>query len=235
MTVIYTVITNQYDSLQQFNFAKLKGIEYIVISDYKTLLFVPSHVKVLRFRNSLGDPEKFNRYYKFNAHRYLDYEKFLYIDANLNVPTELIKIIRLKSYSYFIEHPFRSNIIEELEAIEKYKNIQLFDLVKSEVKTELWESKVKNIELTQNSIFCYLKSDKEFLRLLDDTYQNYLKLRRDQIALIVARYRRDYSPYMEPKDIWDFVTKNDHLSGNLFSRYLKVLKGQIRYKMTKWN
>ena len=123
--VVYSAIIGGYD--EPFPFIKQEGFDYFLFSDRNynntnwTILPIPKYILSFNLSNF-----KKQRYIKVHPHLFFkDYEISIYIDASYTIKDDLNKfLLRLLSPKYnlyFIQHPVRNSIFQEISAVIFFK------------------------------------------------------------------------------------------------------------------
>lgn len=186
--VIYTCLTNNYDSLKIPEFLD-SDCDYICFTDRPVYNYgVWECREYLSIKN---DPTRTSRHPKICPHIYLsDYDYSIYIDANF-IPTVSLKNL----FSNFsssnilysgVKHPWRDCIYDELEACKKSKKDSISSL---DSTLDMYKKfKIpKKIGLFENNLIYREHNNKEVICTMEtwwDLYNRYS--RRDQLTLMVA-------------------------------------------------
>lgn len=113
--VIYTVIIGDYEQPIPLDI-KSKGFDHIILTDNKDIKVNGWNIKYIKPSEC---PLKQSRELKINIHKYLDYDLYVYIDANYRIHSDLNGFVN----NYFrggyttLIHPQRKCIFEEAKRV----------------------------------------------------------------------------------------------------------------------
>ena len=123
--VVYSVNIGGYDNIS--NFTKQEGYNYFLFSDiiYNNTNWTVIPISKLIEKTNISYI-KMTRYFKLFPHLFFkDYELSIYFDASYIINGDLNELLLRTlnpSYDlYFIQHPKRNNISQELSAVIEYK------------------------------------------------------------------------------------------------------------------
>lgn len=172
-TVIYTIITGDYDTLKQPRVVT-PGVDYVVFTDNERLNFgiwkrrpIPEEVK------DYSNVKK-QRYVKICAHKVLpEYELSVYVDGSIEVLRDITQWIAntLKSgdgKSVFIPtHPARKCIYRECKACQSLKK-DTRENIERQVKFLKDNGMPENAGLVQSNIILRKHNEEYCVKLMED-------------------------------------------------------------------
>lgn len=171
--VIYTVITGGYDTpIEQ---PKQEGWYMVLLTDDKNIE-APGW-KVIAF-DPWSDPEKHSRRLKIMAHEYIDYDVYMYVDANYEITGQVD--IDFKGGYLTVKHWKRRCIYEEARAVLRSGKDKP-SIVKKQMTAYAKAKHPKNGGLFANGFFIRDRSADELCyRWWDEVNQH---SHRDQLSL----------------------------------------------------
>lgn len=135
--VIYTCISGNYDDLKPLTNVNTKIFDYICFTNSTNIIQKTTYPwKIINIKDieqglNLQDENpkdrqvKFARFIKTHPHLFFEnYEKSIWIDANIDVIGDAEKYIELLTNEHYLlvpDHPYRNNIYEEISACIKLK------------------------------------------------------------------------------------------------------------------
>ena len=170
--VIYTAVTNNYDSYIQQPYIKNCKFVYFTdnIEQFKNvetsaeIIEIPDRLKYL-------SPVKQQRYIKTHPHEFFkEYDYSIWIDGNMEVLTDPISLI---DKNYIIEiprHPYRNCIYNEAEACIRLKKDSK-EIIEKQIKEYKDLNYPKNQGLVQTNIIIRKHNDKKCIKLMEDWWK----------------------------------------------------------------
>ena len=191
--VVYSVIIGKYDKI--LTFKKQEGYNYFLFADknYHNTNWTIIPIKKLLKKTNLSKL-KMTRYFKLFPHLFFkDYDLSIYIDATFIVKGNLNEILLRTlnpSYDiYFLQHPLRNKILQELSEVLlcKRETKEIINIVKKRYRKENFPD---IIGLTENCIIIRRHNNKKVIKLMDiwwNEIKNYSY--RDQLSLNYAIWK----------------------------------------------
>lgn len=218
--VIYTCLVGGYDNLQQ---------PEVIYSDFDYICFVGQDVSdtslgiwtVKTISVDVSDKTRLSRYPKINPHLFLsDYEYSIYIDANIIIKTDFLKIktlelIRLHSVWAQIRHTFVSNIYDDI--IKSYMmNKEDLSTLRKQYRFLKEENYPQDFVLYENGLLFRKHNDPIVIEISEAWWNQYMKIsKRDQQSLCFIFWKKNFKPDLllpEGKDVrtHEAFTLNPH-------------------------
>ena len=167
--VVYSVIIGKYDKI--LTFKKQEGYNYFLFADknYHNTNWTIIPIKKLLKKTNLSKL-KMTRYFKLFPHLFFkDYDLSIYIDATFIVKGNLNEILLRTlnpSYDiYFLQHPLRNKILQELSEVLlcKRETKEIINIVKKRYRKENFPD---IIGLTENCIIIRRHNNKKVIKLI---------------------------------------------------------------------
>ena len=222
-TIIYTVITGNYDTIKQPLVVE-EGVECYLFTNNPEIKDVGVW-KVVQIPSEqwLGRTERENnillsRKVKMLPHKYLPEgsEWSIYIDADMLIKRPLTELlINLHPETLFAAcwHSYCKNVQEEIDDLLA-KNMELPEQVK-----EQWQKYVEwgfrdDLGISENGLLIRRHNDARVAQLMELWWKEYQNgCLRDQVSLMPCMYKANFVPYFQ------FIEKNIRAN-----EYLEVLK-----------
>ena len=222
-TIIYTVITGNYDSSKQ-PLVLEEGIEYILFTNNPEIMDAGAwKVQQISSEQWQGRTERENnillsRKVKMLPHKYLpkECEQSIYVDADMLIQgplTRLLKDLREDTLFAACRHSYCKSVQEEIADL----------LVKNMVRQEqvqLQWNKYKewgfrdDLGISENGLLIRRHNDRRVQKLMELWWNEYQQgCLRDQVSLMPCMYKANFVPYFQ------FIEKNIRAN-----EYLDVLK-----------
>ena len=215
--VIYSVIIGDYDNIS--NFTKQEGYNYFLFSDiiYNNTNWTIIPISKLIEKTNISYI-KMTRYFKLFPHLFFkEYELSIYLDASYIINGDLNELL-LRALNpsfdlYFIQHPIRNNISQELSAVIEYKkdSKESVNIVRKRYNEENFPD---NLILTQNSIIIRRHNNKNIIKLMEIWWNEIKKYSyRDQLSLNYALWKLNLNIkiyYLSLRFILDYFYFQSH-------------------------
>lgn len=196
--VIYTCISGDYDNLKSLTNINTKLFDYICFTNSEKIASIDVYPwKIINIKDiehglnlqdeNLKDRQvKFARFIKTHPHLFFEnYEKSIWIDANIDVIGDAEKYIELLTNEHYLlvpDHPYRNNIYEEISACIKLKKDDPKKLNYVN-KFLLNENFPKNTFLTQTGVLVRDHNDEKCKFLMERWWEMIRDFsRRDQLS-----------------------------------------------------
>ena len=246
-TVIYTILINNYDWLNDVRHIK-KFYDTICYTNNQNLLKRVNYKgweirkinKKYLIEENITNPLLITRWYKFNPSKHLDYyDNSIYIDANLIIKNDIEYFIEKCIANNFclgiFKHPFRNNIKKEIchAYWNKKINYKEFRILKRHYIKNNVNGRLKNLILFENNLRYTNHNSKNALEILEKTYQMFKVLPyRDQIIFPIVldnekKLKLNLGIFKSSKD---FIKVNAHKTKGFknIRRYI-LLKSNIKF------
>ena len=222
-TIIYTIITGNYDSIKQPR-AIEEGVEYVLFTNNPEIK--DSGVwKVVQIPSEQwqGRTEKENnillsRKVKMLPHKYLPEgaEWSIYIDADMVIKrplTELLNNLHSETLFAAFRHSYCKNVQEEIEDLIAKNMVQPEQVHDQWNKYTEWGFR-DDLGISENGLLIRKHNNQHVQSLMQLWWDEYKKgCLRDQVSLMPCMYKVNFMPYFQ------FVEKNIRAN-----EYLEVLK-----------
>ena len=206
-TIIYTVITGNYDSTKQPLVVE-KGVEYILFTNNPEIkdagvwkvLQIPS--EQWQGRTERENNILLSRKVKMLPHKYLpdDAEWSIYIDADMVIKrplTELLNNLHLETLFAACRHSYCKNVQEEIA------DLLAKNMVQPEQVKEQWNKYVEwgfedNLGISENGLLIKRHNDARVVQLMELWWEECQNgCLRDQVSLMPCLYRTGFIPYFQ--------------------------------------
>ena len=191
--VVYSIIVGDYDQISTF--PKQEGFDYFLFSDmnYNNTNWTIITIANLIEKNNISSL-KMTRYIKILPHLFFkNYELSIYFDATYIINGDLNELL-LRTLNpsfdlYFLQHPERNSIFEELSAVINLKKEteESVNIVKTKYIKENFPD---NLGLTENCIIIRNHNKENIIKLMEawwNEIKNYSH--RDQLSLNYAIWK----------------------------------------------
>lgn len=222
-TIIYTIITGNYDSIKQPLVVE-EGVEYCLFTNNLGIVDVGVW-KVVQIPSEKwqGRTEKENnillsRKVKMLPHKYLleGAEWSIYIDADMVIKrplTELLSILQPETLFAACRHSYCNSVQEEIEDLLSKNMVQLEQVQHQWHKYSEWGFS-DDLGISENGLLIRRYNDRRVQKLMELWWKEYQQgCLRDQVSLMPCLYRTDLMRYFQ------FIEKNIRAN-----EYLEVLK-----------
>ena len=206
-TIIYTIITGNYDTIKQ-PMVLTPGVEYYLFTNNPEIIDTGVW-KVVQIRSEQwqGRTERENnillsRKVKMLPHKYLpvDAERSIYIDADMLIKEPLTKLLNdLHEDTLFAvcRHSYCKSVNEEINDL-KAKAMVNATLVENQ-----WQHYVEwgfkdNVGISENGLLIRKHRDARVIQLMELWWEEYQNgCLRDQVSLMPCLYRTGFMPYFQ--------------------------------------
>ena len=222
-TIIYTVITGNYDTIKQPLVVDV-GVEYVLFTNNPNIhnagvwkvVQIPS--EQWQGRTERENNIFLSRKVKMLPHKYLpvDAEWSIYIDADMLITEPLTKLLNnlLEDTLFAVcRHSYCGSVREEIE------DLVAKGMVETTMLEQQWQRYVEwgfedDLGISENGLLIRRHNDARVAQLMElwwEEYQN--ACLRDQVSLMPCMYKANFVPYFQ------FIEKNIRAN-----EYLEVLK-----------
>jgi len=218
-TAVYTVITNNYDTLKRPKFIN-RGYDYICFTDNEDLT---SDVWEMRYIDKSDNPALQQRKIKILSHEYLsEYKRTIYVDGKVEIKDRLSSTFC--DYDFLtIKHPKRDCILDEAEAILKAgKDSE--DIIYKQL--ESYKGFEKNLGLYDTCFLVRHNCDR-VNKICEDWYKEVEKYSiRDQMSLPVVLKKHNFIPdTINMNAIKDYIQIHKHNNDEMNIHYINSGRG----------
>ena len=205
-TIIYTVITGNYDTIKQ-PMVLTPGIEYYLftnnpeIKDAGVWKVVQIPSEQWQGRTERENNILLSRKVKMLPHKYLpkECELSIYVDADMLIKEPLTKLIRDLRKTFFAacRHSYCASVKEEIQDLLNKK------MVDEQQIHQQWQRYVEwgfedDLGISENGLLIRRHNDARIVKLMELWWKEYQKgCLRDQVSLMPCIYRTDFMPYFQ--------------------------------------
>ena len=203
-TLIYTVITGNYDTIKQPLVVE-EGVEYVLF--YNNLEIIDAGVwKVVQIPSEQwqGRTERENnillsRKVKMLPHKYLpkECEQSIYVDADMLIQgplTELLKDLHEDVLFAACRHSYCKSVSEEINDL-KAKGMVDATQIENQWKRYVEWSFEDDLGISENGLLIRKHNDARVTQLMELWWKEYQNgCLRDQVSLMPCLYRTDFMP-----------------------------------------
>ena len=206
-TIIYTVITGNYDSIKQPLVVE-EGVEYILFTNNPEIKDAGVwKVEQIPSEQWQGRTERENnillsRKVKMLPHKYLpkECEQSIYVDADMLIQgplTELLNDLREETLFAACRHSYCISVKEEIDDL---LNKGMVDATQIENQ---WQHYVKwgfkdDLGISENGLLIRRHNDANVAQLMELWWEEYQNgCLRDQVSLIPCMFRTGFMPYFQ--------------------------------------
>ena len=206
-TLIYTVITGNYDSIKQ-PMVLTPGVEYILFTNNPKIIDAGVW-KVVQIPSEQwqGRTERENnillsRKVKMLPHKYLPEgaEWSLYIDADMLIKeplTRLLKDLRENTFFAACRHSYCKNVQEEIEDLLSKNMVQLEQVKEQWNKYKEWGFR-DELGISENGLLIRRHNDARVAQLMELWWEEYQNgCLRDQVSLMPCMHQTGFMPYFQ--------------------------------------
>ena len=207
ITLIYTIITGNYDNIKQPLVIE-EGVEYILYTNNSEIKDAGAwEVVQIPSEQWLGRTERENnillsRKVKMLPHKYLpkECELSIYMDADMLIKgplTELLKDLHEETLFAACRHSYCSSVREEIE------DLVAKGMVNETQVQQQWQRYVEwgfndNMGISENGLLIRRHNDASVAQLMELWWTEYQSgCLRDQVSLMPCMYRTDFMPYFQ--------------------------------------
>ena len=206
-TIIYTVITGNYDSIKQ-PMVLTPGVEYYLftnnpeIKDAGVWRVVQIPSEEWQGRTERENNILLSRKVKMLPHKYLpvDAKWSIYIDADMSIKeslTELLKDLHDDTLFAACRHSYCQSVNEERNDLKTKGMVDTTQVENQWQRYVEWGFK-DDLGISENGLLIRRHNDARVTQLMElwwDEYQN--GCLRDQVSLMPCIYRTDFMPYFQ--------------------------------------
>lgn len=199
--VIYTALIGNYDYVKEPLIVS-DNCDYILFTDQNIVSSAwnikPIPNEILKLKN----PVLINRFFKMNpSYIFKDYDYAIYVDASINVISELNDLIYRLNPKYgiaFHQHRYRSCIYEEVKVCHLLKK-GAFNALENQKKRYLREKFPYNYGMLECGVIVFDLHNDVGKEILEEWWNEFVnsKSMRDQISLPYVLWKNK----IDPKDI----------------------------------
>ena len=206
-TIIYTVITGNYDSIKQPLVIE-EGVEYVLFTNNPEIkdagvwkvVQIPSEEwsgRTARENNIL-----LSRKVKMLPHEYLPVgaEWSIYIDADMVIKrplTELLNNLHPETLFAAFRHSYCRKVQDEIEDLLAKNMVQPEQVKEQWQKYTEWGFK-DDLGISENGLLIRRHNDARIVKLMELWWEEYKKgCLRDQVSLMPCLYRTGFIPYFQ--------------------------------------
>ena len=206
-TIIYTVITGNYDTIKQ-SLVVEEGVEYYLFTNNLEIKDVGVW-KVVQIPSEQwqGRTEKENnillpRKVKMLPHKYLPEgtEWSLYIDADMVIKeplTRLLKDLREKALFAPCRHSYCGSVKEEIEDLVAKGMVDVTQIENQWQRYAEWGFE-DDLGISENGLLIRRHNDARVAQLMELWWEEYQNgCLRDQVSLMPCMYRTDFMQYFQ--------------------------------------
>ena len=226
-TIIYTVITGNYDTIKQ-PLVMEAGVEYVLftnnpeIKDAGVWKVVQIPSEQWQGRTEQENNILLSRKVKMLPHKYLTEvaEWSIYIDADMVIKrplTELLNNLHLEILFAAFRHSYCRNVQEEIEDLVAKGMVDVTQIENQWQRYVEWGFK-DNMGISENGLLIRKHNDARVAQVMEMWWEEYQRgCLRDQVSLMPCMYKADFMPYFQ------FIEKNIRAN-----EYLEVLEHSRR-------
>lgn len=206
-TIIYTVITGNYDSIKQ-PIVLTPGVEYYLFTNNPEIreagvwkvVQIPS--KEWQGRTERENNILLSRKVKMLPHKYLpkECELSIYVDADMLIKEPLTKLLNdLHEDILFAacRHSYCKSVSEEINDLKAKGMVDATQIVNQRQRYVEWGFK-DDLGISENGLLIRSHNDARVAQLMELWWEEYQKgCLRDQVSLMPCMYRTDFMPYFQ--------------------------------------
>ena len=206
-TIIYTVITGNYDTIKQPLVVE-EGVEYVLftnnheIKDAGIWKVVQIPTEQWQGRTERENNILLSRKVKMLPHKYLpvDAEWSIYIDADMLIKrplTELLKHLHEDTLFAACRHSYCKSVSEEINDLKAKGMVDATQIENQWQRYVEWGFE-DNLGISENGLLIRRHNDARVIQLMELWWKEYQNgCLRDQVSLIPCIYRTDFMPYFQ--------------------------------------
>ena len=222
-TIIYTVITGNYDTIKQPLVVE-EGVEYVLftnnpeIKDAGVWKVVQIPSEQWQGRTERENNILLSRKVKMLPHKYLPEgaEWSLYIDADMLIKeplTRLLKDLRENTFFAACRHSYCKSVSEEINDLKAKGMVDATQIENQWQRYAEWGFR-DDLGISENGLLIRRHNNQHVQSLMQLWWDEYKKgCLRDQVSLMPCMYKANFVPYFQ------FIEKNIRAN-----EYLEVLK-----------
>ena len=206
-TIIYTIITGNYDNIKQPLVVE-EGVEYYLFTNTPEIKDAGVW-KVVQIPSEQwqGMTERENnillsRKVKMLPHKYLpkECEQSIYVDADMLIKepqTRLLKDLREDTLFAACRHSYCSSVREEIEDLVAKGMVDTTQIENQWQRYVEWGFK-DNLGISENGLLIRRHNDARVAQLMELWWKEYQNgCLRDQVSLMPCMYQTDFMPYFQ--------------------------------------
>ena len=212
-TIIYTVITGNYDTIKQPLVVE-EAVEYYLFTNNPEIIDAGVWIVVqIPSEQWQGRTERENnillsRKVKMLPHKYLpkECELSIYVDADMLIKgplTRLLKDLREETLFAACRHSYCGSVREEIEDLIAKGMVDVTQIENQWQRYLEWGFE-DNLGISENGLFIRRHNDARVIQLMELWWKEYQNgCLRDQVSLMPCMFRTDFMPYFQfiEKDI----------------------------------
>ncbi|QFT88420.1 hypothetical protein FIU87_07175 [Bacillus sp. THAF10] len=193
--VVYTAITNNYDSLKEPTFIS-PNVDYICFTDNKDLVSDIWEVRLIDNTLTLDHTRK-ARKYKILPHHFLkEYEYSIWIDGRYLIKGDLVELLNkhlTKSNLAVYNHPQRNCIYQEAKAVVAFRKEE-YAIAKKQCNFYRQKGYPKRNGLIASPIILRKHNDQGVRKLMEDWWEQILLFsKRDQLSFNYCAWKNNFN------------------------------------------
>ena len=222
-TIIYTVITGNYDSIKQLLVVE-EGVEYVLFTNNSEIkdagvwkvVQIPS--EQWQGRTERENNILLSRKVKMLPHKYLpkECELSIYVDADMLIKEPLMQLLKnLNEDTLFAacRHGYCGSVREEIEDLVAKGMVDATQIENQWQRYVEWGFK-DNLGISENGLLIRRHNDARVAQLMELWWEEYQNgCLRDQVSLMPCMYKANFVPYFQ------FIEQNIRAN-----EYLDLLK-----------
>lgn len=230
--IIYTGLFDSYDKLSIPLFIN-QNIEYICFTDNKYLK--SKYWKIILIKEK-GSGTYLNRKVKMLPHIYLkEYERSIYIDANILLLCSPLKLISYLSNHNFVlfQHPYKHTFLKEIKDNLNHKKINkiIYYEILSKHSNFIFFNIASRSPISANRILIRNHNNKDLIKLMNRWWYDFsnTNLNRDQLILpyLLCSNRNKIKIIVSKKSYNKYFTIRPHKNQSLIIKLKYFLKFSI--------
>ena len=204
-TIIYTVITGNYDSIKQPLVVE-EGVEYVLFTNNCEIreagVWKVVHIPSLNLgsRSEKENNILLSRKMKMLPHKYLpkECEQSIYVDADMLIKeslTELLNDLREETLFASCRHSYCQSVNEEINDLKAKGMVDATQIENQWQRYVGWGFK-DDLGISENGLLIRRHRDTRVIQLMELWWEEYQNgCLRDQVSLMPCMYRTDFMPY----------------------------------------
>ena len=206
-TIIYTVITGNYDTIKQPLVVE-EGVEYVLFTNNPKIIEAGVW-KVVQISSEQwqGRTERENnillsRKVKMLPHKYLpkECELSIYVDADMLIKRPLMQLLKdLREDTLFAasRHSYCGSVREEIEDLVAKGMVDVMQIGNQWQRYVEWGFE-DDMGISENGLLIRRHNDARVAQLMELWWEEYQNgCLRDQVSLMPCLYRTDFMPYFQ--------------------------------------
>lgn len=206
-TIIYTVITGNYDTIKQPLVVE-EDVEYVLftnnpeIKDAGVWKVVQIPSEQWQGRTERENNILLSRKVKMLPHKYLpkECELSIYVDADMLIQgplTRLLKVLREETLFAACRHSYCGSVREEIEDLVAKGMLDATQIEDQWQRYTEWGFE-DDLGISENGLLIRRHNDARVIALMELWWEEYQKgCLRDQVSLMPCMFRTDFMPYFQ--------------------------------------